>query len=341
MTPEISIIVPVYGVEQYLDRCVKSLLAQTYKDIEIILVDDGSPDRCPEMCDGYANLNVTPNPNIRVIHKENGGLSSARLAGFREARGKYCIFIDSDDYIDEHMIEVLHTKAVATDADLTMCSWYTDVAGVITPHYWKTGWDVIEREEILYKYFLPLVGKAPGSDYSLTGFFWVRLIKRECIEESMFVSERDYIVEDVLFHLMLCTKLNRIALVDEPHYYYYFNGESLTNRYREGAWEKMYAFYRFVLKLCEENGAREQATAGLQSKLVTAVAFSVLNACKKNNYSEAKKDLYVILSHPEVSEMFNTIDKGNFTIQQKVIYLAWKTGMYYPMYKYLRWRMKI
>ena len=335
MTPEISIIVPVYGVEQYLDRCVKSLLAQTYKDIEIILVDDGSPDSCPQMCDEYADLNpnLSEKASIRVIHKENGGLSSARLAGFREARGKYCIFIDSDDYIDDNMIEVLHTKAVATDADLTMCSWYTDVAGDITPHYWNTGWDIIESEEIMQKYFLPLVGKATGCNYTLTGFFPLRLVRRKLIEESMFVSERDYIVEDVLFHLMLCTKLNRIAMVDEPHYYYYFNGESLTNKYREGAWEKMYAFYRFVLRLCEENNVREQAAVGLQFKLMTAVAFSVLNACKKNIYSEAKKDLHVILSHPEVSEMFKTINRSNFTIQQKVIYLSWKTGMYYPMYK--------
>lgn len=337
MSPEISIIVPVYGVELYLDRCVQSLLAQTYTDIEIILVDDGSPDRCPEMCDAYADQHE----HIHVVHKPNGGLSSARLAGFRKARGKYCIFIDSDDYVDNKMIEVLHTKAVETDSDLTICSWYTDVAGKITPHYWNTGWDVIEHDEIKEKYFLPLVGQSSGCDYLLTGFMGVRLIRRSFIVEEMFVSEREYIIEDVLFHLMLCTKLNQIAMVDEPHYYYYFNDQSLTNKYREGAWEKMYAFYRFVLRLCEENGVRDKATVGLQFRLMAAVAFSILNACRKNDYAEAKQEIHTILTHPEVSEMFRTISRDNLTLQYKVIYLAWKTGLYYLMYKYLRWRMKL
>lgn len=337
MNPEISIIVPVYKVEQYLERCVQSLLNQTYKDIEIILVDDGSPDCCPKMCDEYAEKFQ----QIRVIHKPNGGLSSARLAGFKDSKGKYCLFIDSDDYLDNTMIEVLHSKASETGADLTMCSWYTEAYGVVTPHYWNTGWDVIDQKEIMGKYFLPLIGKAPGCDYSLAGFFGVRLIKHEYIEEQMFVSEREYIVEDVLFHLMLSAKLHRIAIIDEPHYYYCFNGDSLTNKYREGAWNKMFAFYRYLCNLCRANHVFEQATQGLQHKLLTAVAYSVQNACKINTYSDAKVVLVTIFTHPEVSQMFKTISRSDFSIQQRVVYLAWRTGILFPMYKYLRWRMKL
>lgn len=103
MTPKISVIVPVYKVEAYLPRCVESLLSQTYKDFEIILVDDGSPDTCPAMCDAYAKKYS----NIHALHKENGGLSDARNAGVTIAKGEYVTFVDSDDYVHPAYLEML------------------------------------------------------------------------------------------------------------------------------------------------------------------------------------------------------------------------------------------
>ena len=99
---KISVIVPIYKVENYLNRCVESIRKQTYRNLEIILVDDGSPDACGEMCDRYAQ----EDSRIRVIHKENGGLSDARNAGIEVAAGEYIAFIDSDDWIDDKMYEV-------------------------------------------------------------------------------------------------------------------------------------------------------------------------------------------------------------------------------------------
>ena len=103
MKPLVSIIVPVYKVEKYLDRCVESLVNQTYKNIEIILVDDGSPDNCPEMCDAWAQKDS----RIVVIHKENGGVSSARNKGLESARGEWIWFVDSDDYVELFALEKL------------------------------------------------------------------------------------------------------------------------------------------------------------------------------------------------------------------------------------------
>ena len=104
----ISVIVPVYQVEKYLRKSIDSLLNQTYQNLEIILVDDGSPDNCPEMCDKWAQYD----PRIRVIHQENGGASSARNAGLDIATGEYIGFVDSDDYIDEKMYEILLTSLI-------------------------------------------------------------------------------------------------------------------------------------------------------------------------------------------------------------------------------------
>ena len=100
----ISVIVPVYNVEKYLNKCIQSIVSQTYKNLEIILVDDGSPDNCPKMCDDWA----AADSRIKVIHKQNGGLSSARNAALDIAVGDYLFFIDSDDYAEPDMVEFLH-----------------------------------------------------------------------------------------------------------------------------------------------------------------------------------------------------------------------------------------
>ncbi len=115
----ISVIVPVYKVVKYLDRCVSSIVNQTYKDLEIILVDDGSPDSCGEMCDAWA----AKDDRIRVIHKQNGGLSDARNAGLDFASGDYIAFVDSDDYIHTEFLQTLYTNITANDADMAICGF--------------------------------------------------------------------------------------------------------------------------------------------------------------------------------------------------------------------------
>ena len=113
----ISVIVPVFKVEQYLNRCVESIVNQTYKNLEIILVDDGSPDDCPTICDTWAKKNS----GIKVIHKTNGGLSDARNAGLVAATGQYIAFVDSDDWIQKTFIDYLYRAITNTGADLSAC----------------------------------------------------------------------------------------------------------------------------------------------------------------------------------------------------------------------------
>ena len=110
----ISIIVPIYNVQKYLDRCMKTLLNQTYRNIEIILVDDESPDECPKMCEEYTKIDQ----RVKVIHKKNGGLGFARNSGLEIAQGKYIIFVDSDDYVTENMCHLLYEAAKKYEADV-------------------------------------------------------------------------------------------------------------------------------------------------------------------------------------------------------------------------------
>lgn len=116
--PEISIIVPVYNVEKYLEQCIDSILTQTFEDFELILVDDGSPDKCPEICDEYAQKD----DRVRVIHKENGGVSSARNAGMKLACGEYILFCDSDDYVSPLWCELMLNAARSHPLSLVSCN---------------------------------------------------------------------------------------------------------------------------------------------------------------------------------------------------------------------------
>jgi glycosyltransferase involved in cell wall biosynthesis len=116
--PEISIIVPVYQVEKYLNECIDSILAQTFTDFELILVDDGSPDNCPALCDAAAKRDS----RVRVIHKQNGGVSTARNAGLDAAQGNWIAFVDSDDTVEPEYLEKMHKAALETGADFAICS---------------------------------------------------------------------------------------------------------------------------------------------------------------------------------------------------------------------------
>lgn len=137
MKPKVSIIVPVYNVEKYLVRCMESLLNQTLKEIEIILVDDGSPDNCPQMCDEYARRDS----RVKVIHKSNAGLGYARNSGLDVAVGEYIAFVDSDDYVDTSMYATLWNEARASNADVVFCNFKVEQRNGI----WKDSNEVAER----------------------------------------------------------------------------------------------------------------------------------------------------------------------------------------------------
>ena len=186
MYPLISIIIPIYKVEDYLDECIQSVIHQTYKNLEIILVDDGSPDKCPQMCDDYAKLDN----RIKVIHKKNGGQSNARNAGLAQATGDFICFVDSDDFIDVTMCEKMLGYQQESNADIVSCmfSWYVD--GNIQAFPWL-GKGYKEKHTLyLYDYFMDAVNR------QVDNMVWNKLYKRSIITET-FVTGR--INEDFLF----------------------------------------------------------------------------------------------------------------------------------------------
>lgn len=213
--PLISVIVPVYNVEKYLGKCVDSILAQTYENLEIILVEDGTKDGCGAICDAYA----AQDPRVRVIHKENGGLSSARNAGMDIARGEYFGFVDSDDWIEPETYETLLNLAEKYDADLVCGSRY-DVA---EPTGERTLGLHHEKEECISA--MEMLGRVfvwDGCDSAA----WDKLYRRHLFADIRYPL--GMYSEDIAIFYKLMEKANRVALCPKPLYNYLHRENSIT-----------------------------------------------------------------------------------------------------------------
>lgn len=211
----ISVIVPVYNVEEYLNRCVDSILAQTYQNLEIILVDDGTKDNCDKICDDYA----AKDPRIKVIHKENGGLSSARNAGIDIARGEYLGFVDSDDWIEPEMYEHMLKTARKYDVKL-VCAGRYDFSSRRNE---KTVGLCPEREEVITG--MELLGRVFTWN-RCDSAAWDKLYHRSLFAEIRYPLGQ--ISEDVAMFYKLAELVDRAAMCDKPFYNYYHRPGSIT-----------------------------------------------------------------------------------------------------------------
>lgn len=215
MGEKISVIVPVYNVEQYLERCVDSIINQTYTNLEIILVNDGSTDNSGKLCDELAKKDE----RIRVIHKENGGLSDARNRGIDESESDLVGFIDSDDYIDSDMYEVLLKNLNDTDADLSMCALYdvynnTPEAQVTNKETWKLSSEQAIRMVMEAKIL------------SVTAVN--KLYRKSLFTDLKF--EVGKIAEDAFIMIKLLDKCEKIVATNEKKYYYVHRENSITTQ---------------------------------------------------------------------------------------------------------------
>ncbi len=216
----ISVIVPVYNVEKYLDRCMASILEQTYTRLEIILVDDGSTDACGAMCDAYARKDS----RVRVVHKPNGGLSDARNAGLAIATGDYVGYVDSDDWIEPDLYERMHQACAAHGAQLAVCRYFSEYRdktvsggdGSVVP---------LSREALLKIY----IG---GHDtYVIYNSVWSKLFRRDLVQGMVFPKGRNS--EDILYTTRAFCRAERAVYLDQCLYHYVLDREgSIMNEAR-------------------------------------------------------------------------------------------------------------
>lgn len=218
MNKLISVIIPVYNVSKYLHQCVDSVLKQSYKNLEVILVDDGSTDESGMICDQYA----LADNRVVVIHKENGGLSDARNAGMAIARGEYIGFVDSDDYIHCDMYKVLTDLLEQNNADIAIANWCGFTSGEGEKIYEERTGNILTFENLENLEFL-IYGK---NKYKISLSVWDRLYRREIIKDFIFPKGRCY--EDVVWSTKVFYKAKKSVYIDRNLYYYRRRNDSIV-----------------------------------------------------------------------------------------------------------------
>lgn len=210
----ISVIVPIYKVEKYLHRCVDSILNQTYKDLEVILVDDGSPDNCPQVCDEY----VLKDSRVRVIHQQNAGQAAARNVGLRNAKGDFIAFVDADDWLEKDMYQKMYGALVNGSADIACSGCYIDENGTFT----KLS---INMEEFNSPETF-LQGAITGQNHALIAL-WSKLYRRQVFDGLSFVE--GITSDDCVIAIDICAKYPKLAIISEAYYHYnHDNDGSIT-----------------------------------------------------------------------------------------------------------------
>lgn len=333
MIPKVSIIVPVYNVEKYLNRCIESLVHQTLKEIEIILVDDLSPDKSPQMCDNWAKKD----PRIKVIHKErNEGLGFARNTGLDYAVGEYVMFCDSDDSYKQDACERFYNAAIEKNADVVSGCFISDNGhgGWIENHYVNE--DTMFTGNEVYCYLLDMLAGAP---YSPTEHLYpvsvcILFIKRTIIEENVlrFSSERDVGSEDTIFKVKLLKSTNRLLQLDYPFYFYYINSASLTHTFNADKYYKLFLLHQSILyELKDDQDSRLRAHRFVISDARTL--FSRLVSSKDKNKITLIREMMDAPLWKEVREFKPSF----FPLYQCVFYqlIVWKQAYLLYVLAYL------
>lgn len=257
MSYKISYILPIYKVEKQLSRCIDSVINQDYNNIEIILVDDGSPDSCPKICDDYAQKDR----RIKVVHKQNEGLGMARNSGIEVACGDFVIFVDSDDFIEPDMGSKLLKVLVDSKSQVAYCNYRrvdtihgvnNDVIQSVPKHFYENE----EVQEVLLGMFSNY--NLNRLDGSINMSVWHSMYDLHFIKEHhiLFKSEREYISEDLMFHIDFLTEASRIVFIDDVLYNYDFNPDSLSAKFRPFIFNSSKMIYQYANRKLRAKGIK-------------------------------------------------------------------------------------
>lgn len=242
----ISVIIPIYNVENYLNKCIDSVINQTYQNLEIFLVDDGSNDNCGIICDQYKKIDN----RIKVIHKKNGGVSSARNLGLENVHGEYVIFIDSDDYLENNMIEKLFIEINKHNSDVSACNYFieSNESKIIALDICPTIFDNIQYKESLV------------NSKSICGYLWNKLYRRSILMNDnnyIIFDENVKILEDLLFNLRVAENVKKVSYICDPLYHYIQRENSALNSNNILKMESSLSVYLKIIKELDKYNIEE------------------------------------------------------------------------------------
>lgn len=332
---KVSIILPVYNVENYLDRCMNSIINQTFTNIEIIAINDGSTDGSLKILKKYSSKDK----RISIIDKKNTGVSDCRNIGIYKCSGDYIIFVDSDDWIDINMVEKMLNEAQKNNSDVVMCSYISEFKNNSKEKEINTDGKLIYEQNDLRDLHRRLVGpinselSKPQSLDSL-GTVWGKLYKSSLIKKNnyKFISLKEIgSAEDTLFNIYVFKDINRLSFIDKPYYHYWKNNNnSITTQYNPNLIYQWTNLFYYMKEFIDINKLGEDFLQALNNRISTCVLGLGLNECSKSNkLSTLKKinNIKNILNNEIIENSYNDFDPSNFPIHWRLFYRFNKNKM--------------
>lgn len=328
MTPKVSIILPIYNVEKYLDRCMNSLLNQTLKEIEIIMVDDGSPDNCPNLCDRYANTDK----RVKVIHKKNAGLGMARNSGIEVATGEYIAFLDSDDYVDTRTYEELYNKTKDNDNPQAVYCGLNRVNNKGEVYFCHSDYPIFthvrgnDKCKRIAAEMVASLNKTRTFKYFMS--VWHAIYKREFLVQNniKFCSERVFMSEDLIFDIDFFSQAERVIYIPDHFIYYCDNGASLSHTFRKDRFDKFVGMYYKILEMMQHYNHPKEHLLSAHKYIVGYSRACIYNFFR--NVNDKKERLDFINNVIGKKELWQSINKTNVN---KI--LPWPLHIYYILLK--------
>ena len=331
----ISVIVPIYNVEKYLRQCLDSILAQTYKELEVIMVDDGSPDNCGAICDEYA----AKYGNFIAVHKENAGLGMARNTGLEYVTGEYVMFLDSDDYIDPDLIETLYKTVVKRNVDMCKsgCRRVKDNGYIFATKSYKDEFFV--GKDVLEKLMPRFIGSLPDKKDSYEVSVWASLYKTDIVKKYniLFPSERnpETTSEDIFFNIDYMRHAKRACVVSSIGYNYRANMGTLSKKYNSNAAEVYFLFYKNLEKKLLEIGCTSSTFCRLKTMMLLKLKKCIYMESKKysgNSMAAATKNIDKICMDPRTQDIVNSYPIKQLMFKRKVFVYMLKYKMSFILY---------
>lgn len=345
MKPKVSIIVPIYNVEKFLKRCLNSLVSQTLEEIEIIAVNDGSSDSSLDIVNRYAENDQ----RIKIIDKDNSGVSDCRNIGISRVKGEYVAFVDSDDWISEGMMETMYNEIQATKSDVIMCSYVRE----FTDHSKEKKFNlpqklVYEKNEISTKLHRMLFGPIndelnnPEGLDSL-GTVWGKLYNLDLIRKNNIKFIDLNVIgssEDTLFNIYYFKYVNRAIFLNNPFYHYWRgNPDSITSKYNPNLRYQWLNLFNLMNQFIIENNLGNDYKRALGNRICMGVLGLGLNECSKDNKLSTvykMRNIKGILNDNLITNAYSNFNLDHFSIHWKLFYFFNKSKMAVCSYLMLR-----
>lgn len=340
---KISVIVPVYNSQKYLQACLESLIKQTYENYEVILVNDGSTDQSLEICKLFEKKSA----KVKIINQQNSGVSCARNKGLEQATGKYVMFVDSDDWIDQEMLYQFATQVMQNEADFVMCNLireYSTKSELVSSGFKSS--TMLEHHEIEEQLILGLIEKKEGQLQHILAPFRGpvgKLYNLELVKKHQLKFDDQLIIgEDFLFNLQYLKCCKKAFIIEDFYYHYRANESSITRRYKESCWPNIYKItLQQIEEFIKENGYTELAKQQFSQLVIKYYLICLDNELRIENshlishqiehVKEMCNSTYVV----ESLRMINKLNRVRFDIKPMVLILTrykMSTVLYYYLY---------